>query len=96
MTRPHAVATVIVDDDRTRVTRYEFAIGAETGWHRHGVGYVIVPLTHCTIEVEGEDGTITTTEVATGAAYARPAGARHNVRNAGVVPMAFVEIELKG
>ncbi|MEL6601302.1 MAG: cupin, partial [Pseudomonadota bacterium] len=33
MTRPAAEATQLVDDDKVRVTRFDFAPGAETGWH---------------------------------------------------------------
>ena len=29
--RPNCTATLLVDDDRVRVTRFEFAPGAETG-----------------------------------------------------------------
>ena len=36
MKRRMCEATVLVDDDRVRVTRFDFAPGAETGWHRHG------------------------------------------------------------
>ncbi len=39
MTRPAATATTMIDDGRTRVTRFDFAPGAETGWHRHGMDY---------------------------------------------------------
>ena len=34
--RAPANARVQVDNDRVRVTEYQFAPGAETGWHRHG------------------------------------------------------------
>ena len=31
-----AIATVQRDDDDLRITRYNFAPGAVTGWHIHG------------------------------------------------------------
>jgi quercetin dioxygenase-like cupin family protein len=34
--RPNCTATQLVADDRVIVTRFDFAPGAETGWHRHG------------------------------------------------------------
>ena len=34
--RPACTATLLLDDDRVRVTRFDFGPGAETGWHRHG------------------------------------------------------------
>ena len=32
MTRPQATATMLVEDATVRVTRFDFAPGAETGW----------------------------------------------------------------
>ena len=42
--RPKAVPDVLVDNERVVVTKWSFADGAETGWHRHGHDYVVVPL----------------------------------------------------
>jgi hypothetical protein len=39
-----AVPTVFIDNDRVRVTEWRFAAGAATGWHRHEMDYVAVPL----------------------------------------------------
>lgn len=47
MTRPAATSHVLVDDERVRVTRFDFAPGAETGWHRHDMDYVVTPVTDC-------------------------------------------------
>jgi quercetin dioxygenase-like cupin family protein len=45
MSRPQAVPTVQVDNERVTVTEWRFAPGAETGAHRHGYDYVITPIT---------------------------------------------------
>ena len=45
MSRPQAVPTVQVSNHRVIVTEWRFAPGAETGWHRHGHDYVVVPQT---------------------------------------------------
>ena len=37
MTRPTAIPTVQIDNDRVTVTEWRFPPGAETGWHRHGM-----------------------------------------------------------
>jgi len=94
MSRPAAHATQQAETASVRVTRYDFAPGAETGWHRHGFDYVIVPLTACTLLLEEPGGATRTVSFAPGASYAREAGVEHNVVNAGDVPMAFVEVEL--
>ena len=95
MTRPQATATTQIDDARTRVTRFDFAPGAETGWHTHGYDYVITTLTDCPMLLEHPDGTTTETLVPAGTTYRRNQGVEHNVINNGSAPMSFVEVELK-
>ena len=58
MTRPAAVATVQVDNERVIVTEWRFAPGAETGWHRHGYDYVVVPQTTGQLLLETRDGEV--------------------------------------
>ena len=94
MTRPPCTATPLVDDDRVRVTRFDFAPGAETGWHRHGHDYVITALTDCDMELEDPEGGRRRVLVPAGSAYRRMAGVEHNVINAGSAEMRFVEVEL--
>jgi mannose-6-phosphate isomerase-like protein (cupin superfamily) len=85
----------MIDDDRVRVTRFDFAPTAETGWHRHELDYVVAAITECRMQLEEPVGTTRSVTVAPGEAYRRNAGVAHNVFNAGTQPMAFVEIELK-
>lgn len=87
-------AVVLVEDDRVRVTRFEFAPGAETGWHRHAHDYVITAITDCEMELEEPGGARRRVMVPAGTAYRRVAGVEHNVINAGAVEMRFVELEL--
>ncbi len=94
MAREQAKATLQQDDEAVRVTRYDFAPGAETGHHRHEYAYVIVPVTDgqlLIVDAEGEHDA----SMRAGGSYARPAGVEHNVINAGGRPLTFVEIELK-
>ena len=95
MSRPAAEATQLVDDDAVRVTRFDFAPGAETGWHRHGMDYVITAITDCPMLLEEPGGGTREVLVPAGEAYKRTAGVEHNVINAGTSPMRFIEIELK-
>jgi beta-alanine degradation protein BauB len=92
--RPAARPTVLVDDERVRVTRWDFEPGAQTGWHRHGLDYVVVPMSECRFLLEEPDGE-RRVDIAAGAAYRRDTGIEHNVINGGDQPMAFVEIEIK-
>lgn len=95
MTREPATATLLVDDERVRVTRFDFAPGAETGWHVHGHDYVVTPVSECIMLLEEPGGTSRTVTMAPGEAYRRPLGVEHNVVNAGTKNMSFVEVELK-
>ena len=93
--RAPATGTVQVDDAHIRVTRWDFDPGAETGWHRHGMAYVVVPVTDGTLLLELPGGATTTAELKAGVSYTRAPGMEHNVVNAGAAPLSFVEIEMK-
>ncbi|MGO4331052.1 cupin domain-containing protein [Cupriavidus sp. 2TAF22] len=94
MSRPQAVPTVQVDNDRVAVTEWRFAPGAETGHHRHGHDYVVVPMTTGALRLETPAGEVVSQLVA-GRAYYRAAGVEHNVINAHDGECVFVEIEIK-
>ena len=93
--RIQAVATVQIDDERTKVTEWRFAPGAETGRHTHTMDYVVVPLTTGMLEIEMPDGTTFRAPLTAGASYGRKSGVEHNVINASAHESAFVEIEMK-
>ena len=91
--RPQAVATVQVDNERVKVTEWRFAPGAETGWHRHGMDYVITTITPCRMLIEEPGGASREAEMASGFAYRRNAGVEHNVVNIGrAVGIGFAPI----
>lgn len=93
--RPAAVAKVVIDTPRVLATEYRFAPGAETGWHRHGHDYVVVPMTTGTLLIEGPGGTETRVPLTSGVPYARQVGVEHNVVNASSHEFIFIELELK-
>ncbi|MDI3420918.1 cupin domain-containing protein [Streptomyces luteolus] len=90
-----ARATVQQDDARVRVTRWDFEPGTSTGPHLHEYDYVVVPLTDGTTRILSPGGAEAVSELRAGESYARPAGAEHEVVNAGDSFLAFVEVELK-
>jgi quercetin dioxygenase-like cupin family protein len=94
-TRPLAVSTKQVENDRFIVTEWRFTPGAHTGWHRHAFDYVVVPMTTGRLTIETASGT-TPAELVTGNAYARQAGVEHDVINDNPHEFVFVEIEVKG
>ena len=95
MSQMTCIATQLIDDARTRVTRFDFAPGQQTGWHRHGFDYVITAITDCHMRLELSGGEVSDVTVPAGTAYRRDEGVEHNVINAGDAPMSFVEVELK-
>jgi quercetin dioxygenase-like cupin family protein len=89
-----ARATVQVDNERVKVTEWRFAPGAETGWHRHGYDYVVVPMTTGKLKLfDGKQYAIA--DLAAGRSYYRPIGVEHNVINANDYEFTFVEVEFK-
>ncbi|WP_156114959.1 cupin domain-containing protein [Pseudomonas sp. ML96] len=94
MSRPKAVPTVQVENDRVIVTEWRFAPGAETGAHRHGYDYVVTPMTDGVLLLETPEGERHAPLVA-GRSYFRQAGVEHNVVNASDHEVVFVETEIK-
>jgi quercetin dioxygenase-like cupin family protein len=93
--RPPATGTVQIDTEDMRVMRWDFPVGGETGWHRHGFAYVVVPLHAGSMLIELPGGATANAALTPGVSYERPPGAEHNVVNAGDAPFSFIEIELK-
>ena len=89
--RPKAAPKVLIDNERTVVTRWSFADGAETGWHRHGHDYVVVPLANGTLVLEEPGGVVREAPLRQGEPYFRPDGVEHNVVNGTGAPFAFLE-----
>jgi beta-alanine degradation protein BauB len=90
-----AVAEVQAENEGVRVTKYVFAPGASTGWHRHAHDYVIVPLTTGKLKLTDGAGESVVADLAAGQSYFRKAGVEHDVENANDFEFAFVEVEIK-
>ena len=92
--RPKAVASTQIDNERVIVTEWRFAPGAETGWHKHGYDYIVVPGMNGNLLIESDEGE-NTSELIAGHSYNRPRGVEHNVINANDFEFYFVEVELR-
>lgn len=93
MDRPQATGTQQVKNDRVIVTEWQFPPGGETGWHKHGHDYVVVPGRDGVLLIEDANGE-TRVELAAGQSYFRRAGVEHNVVNGNDFPFSFVEVEV--
>lgn len=89
-----AKPVVHLEDDRFKVTEWQFAPGAETGWHRHGHDYVIVPLTDGTLGLDLPGDQRLEAQLTRHIPYSRREGVEHNVTNAGADYLAFLEVEV--
>lgn len=92
---PAARSTVFIDNERARVTEWRFAPGAATGWHRHAMDYVVVPLLDGRLKIVAAGGIESYAELKKGVPYFRNVGVEHDVINANDYEFAFVEIEFK-
>ena len=92
--RPAAVSSVQLDNDRVRVTRWSFEVGAATGWHRHEHDYVVVPITTGRLLIKDKYGD-SYAELTAGISYNREFGVEHDVINANDFEFVFIEVELK-
>lgn len=93
--RPQAKPTAMIQNDKTVTTEWRFAPGAETGWHRHGMDYVVVPMTTGTLMLEEPGGGTKHAQLTAGVPYFKSEGVEHNVVNANDYEFVFIEIELK-
>lgn len=92
--RPQAEAVLQIENERVIITEWRFSPGAETGWHKHGYDYIVVPNMKGNLLLETREGE-NIAELEAGQSYYRPVGIEHNVVNANEYPFSFVEIELK-
>jgi quercetin dioxygenase-like cupin family protein len=92
--RPPARPTVMLDSPRQKTTEWRFAPGAHTGWHRHGMDYIVVPMTTGELTIVDEQGERRAPMTA-GVPYDRKSGVEHDVVNDNPFEFVFIEIELK-
>ena len=89
-----ATPNVQIDNERVIVTEWTFEPGAETGWHRHGYDYVIIPCRDGKLLLKSEGGEVVA-DLKAGQSYYRSVGVEHNVVNVNDFEFSFVEVELK-
>ena len=88
------MSTVLIENDRTRVTEWRFAERDDnTGWHRHAYDYLVIPMQDGALKILGPDGTITRSDLKAGVPYFRTAGVEHDVMNGNDHGFTFVEVE---
>ena len=89
-----ANSKVFLENDKVIVTEWRMAPGSNTGWHRHGHDYVVVPLVDGKVKLETKEGS-GFAENKKGVPYFCNEGVEHDVINTGAGEYVFIEIELK-
>ena len=90
-----ATSDIVIDNKKTRVTRWSFEVGEDTGKHIHEYDYVVVPMEDGQLKIVDQDGTVFISDLIKGKSYYRNKGVNHNVINHNDFPFSFVEIEFK-
>jgi beta-alanine degradation protein BauB len=90
-----AKRTVLVDNDSTRVSYFEFEPGDNTGWHKHALNYCALYLTEAKLFHTRIDGSKFSTEHKAQDFKIHPVGTEHNVRSESDHVIKLLEIEFK-
>ena len=89
-----ATPTVLLDNARTRVTRWTFhRRGTRTGWHRHAYDYVVIPEFTGVLDIDVGGEEKNRAELTDGEPYFRNAGVEHDVINGNDFSCSFIEVE---
>ena len=87
--------SLLLEDDRTRITQWVFAPGDQTGWHSHRFDYVTVQQSGGALLLQGADGSEKQVDYEDGRAVAWTAPIEHNAINISTVEVRVLEIEYK-
>ena len=87
--------TLLLDDDRARITQWVFAPGDQTGWHNHTHDYVTVQQSGGALLLQNADGSEKQVDYEDGRTLAWTAPIEHNAINISDVDVRVLEIEFK-
>lgn len=87
--------TVLLDNDTTRISKWVFQPGEQTGWHLHNWDYVTIQQSGGCLKIVAADGTARMVDYTPGVTNYRQAPIEHNARNVSDVIVKVLEIEYK-
>ena len=90
MARP----TILIENDKVKVTEWLFDVGDSTGHHVHENNYIVVPMLDGELKILDKNNNETISKMNKGGAYYREKGVKHNLLNNNNIPYSFIEIEL--
>ena len=86
---------ILYEDDETRIPRWRFDPGAQTGWHHHPVDYDTIHESGGELRLERDDGSVTHIEYEPGRTIRYAAPIKHNATNVSDEEVRVTEIEYK-
>jgi len=87
--------TLLLENDRTRITQWVFAPGDQTRWHNHTHDYVTVQQSGGALLLQAQGGSGKRIEYQAGRTLSWKAPIIHNAINISDVKVRMLEIELK-
>ena len=90
-----AKSKIMIDNKKTRVTKWFFEIGEDTGQHTHEYDYIVVPMLDGQLKIVSAEGLTNLSDLSCGISYFKEKGVTHNVINNNNFQYSFVEIEIK-
>ena len=89
-----AQPTILIENDKVKVTKWSFDVGDSTGHHIHENNYIVIPMLDGELKILDKNNNKTISKLIKGGAYYREKGVEHNVFNNNEFPYTFIEIEL--
>jgi len=90
-----AERVLMFEDEKTRITKWRFPPGTETGWHRHTHDYVTIQQSGGQLRLENRDGTVKVIDYENGHIAGYSAPIEHNAKNISDEEVCVTEIEYK-
>ena len=88
-----ATCELLLEDSRSKVWRWSFESGQDTGMHVHEFDYIAIPISGGNFTATLDTGEVMEFQQEAGTPYQRSAGVHHNVRFVGEGKASFVEVE---
>ena len=86
---------ILIDNEETRVSYFEFQSGENTGWHKHEFSYSALYLTDAKLYHTRVDGSQFTSEHQAKEFKIHPVGVEHKVRSESIHVVKLLEVEFK-
>ena len=74
-------ANVLIDNDKVKVTEWNFEVGDSTGHHIHEYNYIVIPMLDGELKIVDKDNNETISKLTKRGTCYRDIGVEHNVLN---------------